>query len=106
MDVITGFVPTGQRIDRFCRAKDCADQRSRQRPRSAGRAVAGLILLLLGFCLLICGGTIFTMQLASMGGQFIGRHSDAGQNPEYVVLSPQRNWPPACTWVMKQPLFG
>ena len=98
MDTITGFVPTGQKIDRSARSKGYTNERSRRRPRTAGRALAGLILLLLGFCLLIFGGTVCTVEGDSMGEQ-VGRYSTAGRNPEYVVLSTQTNWTPVCAWM-------
>ena len=105
MDAITGFVPTGQEIDPAYRSKNSAFARSRQLPRSAGRAVAGFILLLLGFCLLLLGGTLFSSPLASIDGQ-VGRHSGAGGNLENDGLAYVKAVTPACAGVIDLPMSG
>jgi len=68
MPYISGFVPTGQEVDRCCRSTRLPGASVRQRPRSAGRGLLGLVLLLLGFCLLILGETMPAPQLPAMGG--------------------------------------
>ena len=73
---ITGFVPTGQQIDLSWRSRRLPEKLHRSHPRSAGRGVAGFVLLLIGFCLLILGGTFFTAQRPSTGAHQPGNGYD------------------------------
>jgi len=73
---ITGFVPTGQQIDLSWRSGRFPEHLHRSRPRSAGRGVAGFVLLLIGFCLLLLGGTFFTAQRPSTGAHQPGNGYD------------------------------
>lgn len=73
---ITGFVPTGQQIDLSWRSGRFHEHLHRSRPRSAGRGVAGFVLLLIGFCLLLLGGTFFTAQRPSTGAHQPGNGYD------------------------------
>lgn len=72
MGYISGFVPTGQEIDLSSRSTRLSGDRARQRPPLAGRGLAAFVLLLLGFCLLIVGGTMPAPQLPALSGRMPG----------------------------------
>ena len=72
MPPLSGFVPTGQEVHLSGRLGSFSADLVRRRRRRARRGLVGFVLLVLGFCLLILGGTMPMPQVPAMAGHMAG----------------------------------
>lgn len=72
MPPLSGFVPTGQEVHLSGRLGSFPGDLARRWRRRARRGLVGFVLLVLGFCLMILGGTMPMPQLSAMAGHKAG----------------------------------
>lgn len=72
MQPLSGFVPTEQEVHLSGRLGSFPGDLARRRRRRAKRGLVGFVLLVLGFFLLILGGTMPMPQLLAMAGHMAG----------------------------------